>query len=132
MASRPSAQSSKKTGVIEKAAIVVAQAAATAAEAAPAQTAPAPAPAPTQTATVETGAHDPGKPAGDGTGEFDVAPVAPPATPEMIAEGKEVFNGICAHCHGPDAVMGQKRVDLRRLTLRYGGRGAQHVLEDRP
>ena len=95
---------------------MVAQAAATAPEPAPAQTAPAPTPA----ATVETGAHDPGKPAGDGTGEFDVAPLAPPATPEMIAEGKEVFNGICAHCHGPDAVMGQKRVDLRRLTLRYG------------
>ena len=27
---------------------------------------------------------------------------------------------VSAHCHGPDAVMGQKRVDLRRLTLRYG------------
>jgi polar amino acid transport system substrate-binding protein len=105
----------EKTGAIEKAGVVVAQAAATAPEPAPAQTAPAPAPAP----TVETGTHDPGKPAGDGTGEFDVAPVAPPGTPEMIAEGKEVFNGICAHCHGPDAVMGQKRVDLRRLTLRY-------------
>ena len=91
-----------------------------------ARRAPAPAkrrrprPAPTQTATVETGARDPGKPAGDGTGEFDVAPAAPAATPEMIAEGKEMFNGICAHCHGPDAVMGQEDVDLRRLTLRYG------------
>ena len=106
----------EKTGVIEKAGVVVAQAAATGPEPAPAQTAPSPTPA----AIVETGAHDPGKPAGDGTGEFDVAPLAPPATPEMIAEGKEVFNGICAHCHGPDAVMGQKRVDLRRLTLRYG------------
>ena len=64
--------------------------------------------------------RDPGKPAGDGTGEFDVAPVAPPATPELIAEGKEVFNGTCAHCHGVDAMQGVKKIDLRRLTLRYG------------
>jgi polar amino acid transport system substrate-binding protein len=101
---------------IEKAAVVVAQSESPA----PSPAAPAAAPAPTETATTETGARDPGKPAGDGTGEFDVAPLAPPATPEMIAAGQEVFNGICAHCHGPDAVMGQKRVDLRRLTLRYG------------
>ena len=74
----------------------------------------------TQTATTETGARDPGKPAGDGTGEFDVAPLATSATPELIATGKEVFNGICAHCHGPDAVQGVKKIDLRRLTLRYG------------
>ena len=87
---------------------------------APAQATPAPAPAPAETATAEVGARDPGKPAGDGTGEFDVAPLAPPATPEMIAAGKEVFNGICAHCHGPDAVQGVKKIDLRRLTLRYG------------
>jgi polar amino acid transport system substrate-binding protein len=38
----------------------------------------------------------------------------------MIAAGKEVFNGTCAHCHGPDAVQGVKKIDLRRLTLRYG------------
>ena len=61
----------EKTGVIEKAGVVVAQAAATGPEPAPAQTAPSPTPA----AIVETGAHDPGKPAGDGTGEFDVAPI---------------------------------------------------------
>jgi ABC-type amino acid transport substrate-binding protein len=96
----------------ETAAVVVAQAES------PAATTTTPAPTQT-TATTETGARDPGKPAGDGTGEFDVAPVAPTATPELIAAGKEVFNGICAHCHGPDGVIGTKRVDLRRLTLRY-------------
>jgi ABC-type amino acid transport substrate-binding protein len=117
----------EKTAVIEKAAVAVAQAAATASEPTPAPTAPAHALATTQASTVESGAHDPGKAAGDGTGDFDVAPVAPPATSEMIAEGKEVFNGICAHCHGPDAVMGQKRVDLRRLTLRYGD-GAHNMI----
>ena len=109
-----------KPAAIEKAAVVVGQAAAPAPASAPAQTAPAPAAAPTQTATAETGARDPGKPAGDGTGEFDVAPLAPPATPETIAAGKEVFNGICAHCHGPDGVQGVKKIDLRRLKLRYG------------
>ncbi len=103
----------KKLAVIEKAAVVVGQAETPA----PAQAAPA---APTQTATVETGSRDPGKPAGDGTGEFDVAPAAPPATPEAIAAGKEVFNSTCAHCHGPDAVQGVHKIDLRRLTMRYG------------
>jgi mono/diheme cytochrome c family protein len=98
---------------IETAAVVAAQAES------PAATTTAPAPTQT-TATTETAARDPGKPAGDGTGEFDVAPVAPTAAPELIAAGKEVFNGICAHCHGPDAVQGVKKIDLRRLTLRYG------------
>jgi ABC-type amino acid transport substrate-binding protein/mono/diheme cytochrome c family protein len=96
---------------VDKAAVVVAQAE---------SPAPSPAaPAPSQAATGETGARDPGKPAGNGTGEFDIAPLAASATPEMIASGKEVFNSICAHCHGPDAVQGVKKIDLRRLTLRY-------------
>ena len=58
--------------------------------------------------------------AGDAPELFDVAPPMPPATPELIAEGKEVFNGTCAHCHGPDAVQGVKKIDLRRLKLRCG------------
>ncbi len=128
-----------KPALIEKAALVVAQAAApaapiqTASDPAPAQTAQAPAPAPAQTApapaqtaTLETSARDPGKPAGDGTGEFDVAPLAPPVTPELVAEGKEVFNGTCAHCHGPDGEQSVKKIDLRRLTLRYGA-GAHNM-----
>src|SRR5208337_1835259 len=109
----PDAGAADKPATIEKAAVVVSQAAAPSPAPAPDQTAPAA--APTQTA-----ARDPGKPAGDGTGEFDVAPLAPPPTPDNIAAGKEVFNGICAHCHGPDAVQGVKKIDLRRLTLRYG------------
>ncbi len=100
--------------VIEKSTVAVTQAET------PAPAQPPAAPAPTQTATVETGGRDPGKPAGDGTGEFDIAPAAPPATPEMIATGREVFNGTCAHCHGPDAAQDMKKIDLRRLTLRYG------------
>jgi mono/diheme cytochrome c family protein len=104
-----------RSAAIDTAVVVVAQAESPA----PPPAATAAAPAPTQTATVETGTRDPGKPAGDGTGEFDIAPLAPPATPELIAAGKDVFNGICAHCHGPDAVQGVKKIDLRRLTLRY-------------
>jgi polar amino acid transport system substrate-binding protein len=108
----PATAAAEKPAVIEKAAVLVAQATVEA---------PAPAaPAATQTASAETGEKDPGKPAGDGTGEFDVAPKAPAATPELIAEGKEVFNGTCAHCHGPDAQQSVKKIDLRRLTLRYG------------
>ena len=103
-----------RPAVIEKTTVVVTQAET------PPPAASAPAPAPAQTATTETGGRDPGKPAGDGTGEFDVAPAAPPATPEMIAAGKEVFNGTCAHCHGPDAVQGVHKTDLRRMTMRYG------------
>ena len=125
----PTAAAADKPAVIEKAAVVVAQntaeatpAAAPAAPSAPAPAAePAPsAPAAVQTASAEIGEKDPGKPAGDGTGEFDIAPKAPAATPERVAEGKEVFNGTCAHCHGPNAEQSVKKIDLRRLTLRYG------------
>lgn len=142
LAAEPAAAAADKHGLIEKAAdVVVAQAVASvpatepAAPPAPASaTAPASAPssapapaasapaaaAPAQTASLGAGGKDPGKPAGDGTGEFDVAPIALPASPELVAEGREVFNGVCNHCHGPDAVQATKKIDLRRLTLRYG------------
>jgi ABC-type amino acid transport substrate-binding protein/cytochrome c5 len=34
--------------------------------------------------------------------------------------GRELFNGTCAHCHGPDAVQSERRIDLRLLKKRYG------------
>jgi len=40
--------------------------------------------------------------------------------PELVTLGKEIFNGTCAHCHGPDAVQAERRIDLRRLQTRYG------------
>jgi mono/diheme cytochrome c family protein len=46
------------------------------------------------------------------------APTPPPT--DGINAGHELFNGTCAHCHGPDAVQSEKRIDLRRLKLRYG------------
>jgi mono/diheme cytochrome c family protein len=98
--------SADRPAVVEKAALVSET------------SAPPPAAKPVQTAEEST------KPAsdaaGDAAGSSDVAPPMPPSTPEMIAAGKEVFNGTCAHCHGPDAVQGVKKIDLRRLTLRYG------------
>ncbi|CAL75352.1 Mox; cytochrome c like protein [Bradyrhizobium sp. ORS 278] len=39
---------------------------------------------------------------------------------EVVVLGKEIFNGTCAHCHGPDAVQAERRIDLRRLQTRYG------------
>ncbi|KYK46470.1 cytochrome C [Bradyrhizobium liaoningense] len=44
--------------------------------------------------------------------------VAPNA--EAISAGKEIFNGTCAHCHGPDAVQSERKIDLRLLHHRYG------------
>jgi mono/diheme cytochrome c family protein len=41
------------------------------------------------------------------------------ATADMGA-GRDLFNGTCAHCHGPDAVQGERRIDLRLLKKRYG------------
>jgi polar amino acid transport system substrate-binding protein len=53
----------------------------------------------------------------------DDAPAAA-ATPApatgAIAEGRELFNGTCAHCHGPDAVVSERRINLRLLQHRYG------------
>ena len=35
-------------------------------------------------------------------------------------EGKALFNGTCAHCHGPDAIQAERKIDLRRLRRKYG------------
>lgn len=55
------------------------------------------------------------------------APAAPPRAaaspgkdPEEIAAGHELFNANCSHCHGPDAVQGERRINLRLLHHRYG------------
>jgi mono/diheme cytochrome c family protein len=39
---------------------------------------------------------------------------------EVVAEGKSLFNQYCSHCHGPNAVQGERPRDLRRLRRRYG------------
>jgi mono/diheme cytochrome c family protein len=39
---------------------------------------------------------------------------------EAVSTGKEAFNGTCAHCHGPDAIQSERKIDLRLLRHRYG------------
>lgn len=48
-------------------------------------------------------------------------PVQVAAASGDVKAGREVFNGTCAHCHGPDAVQAERKIDLRRLKLRYAG-----------
>ena len=38
----------------------------------------------------------------------------------LVADGKEFFNGTCAHCHGPNAEQSERKIDLRLLHHRYG------------
>jgi polar amino acid transport system substrate-binding protein len=53
------------------------------------------------------------------------AALTPPPAPlaslneDQIREGKEVFNGTCAHCHGPNAEQAERKIDLRLLQHRY-------------
>jgi polar amino acid transport system substrate-binding protein len=58
---------------------------------------------------------------------------AAPAAPEVTtaaarsgpeggdaAAGKAVFDGTCAHCHGPNAVVADRKINLRLLSRKYG------------
>jgi polar amino acid transport system substrate-binding protein len=47
------------------------------------------------------------------------------SNPQDIAAGRKLFNENCAHCHGPDAVQGEQRRNLRLLHQRYGDDMAQ-------
>ncbi|VFU09550.1 c-type cytochrome [Methylocella tundrae] len=76
-----------------------------ASETAPATAHEAAAPAPGSTALTETPAA--------------AATPASAADPAAIAAGREIFNGTCSHCHGPDAIVGQRRINLRLLSQRY-------------
>ncbi|MBR1330634.1 transporter substrate-binding domain-containing protein [Bradyrhizobium ottawaense] len=65
---------------------------------------------------------------GAGTGAAHVASVVATETKgdalasnaEAVGQGKEIFNGTCAHCHGPDAIQSERKIDLRLLRHRYG------------
>ena len=39
---------------------------------------------------------------------------------DKVAAGHKLFNDNCAHCHGPDAIQGERRRNLRLLRHRYG------------
>ena len=41
---------------------------------------------------------------------------------EIIAKGRSLFNVHCSHCHGPNAIQGMRKRDLRRLTIKYKDR----------
>jgi mono/diheme cytochrome c family protein len=38
---------------------------------------------------------------------------------DLVSKGKTLFNIHCSHCHGPNAVQGERKRDLRRLSRRY-------------
>jgi len=44
--------------------------------------------------------------------------------PDLIEEGRSLFNQYCSHCHGPNAVQGERPRDLRRLNIRYGDKAS--------
>lgn len=48
------------------------------------------------------------------------APPAPSADAERAAAGHKLFNENCAHCHGPDAIQGERRINLRLLRHKHG------------
>jgi ABC-type amino acid transport substrate-binding protein len=53
--------------------------------------------------------------------EDEPAPAAQaPVDPEAIAQGHELFNSNCSHCHGPDALQSERRINLRLLQHKYG------------
>jgi polar amino acid transport system substrate-binding protein len=53
-----------------------------------------------------------------------------------VASGREVFDGTCAHCHGPNAVVSDRKINLRLLQRKYGAEMEQvffkTVTEGRP
>ena len=37
-----------------------------------------------------------------------------------VAQGREAFDGTCAHCHGPNAVVADRKINLRLMKRKYG------------
>jgi ABC-type amino acid transport substrate-binding protein len=37
-----------------------------------------------------------------------------------VGEGRQIFDGTCAHCHGPNAVVADRKINLRLLKRKYG------------
>ena len=58
------------------------------------------------------------------------------ASQEDPGKGRDVFNGTCAHCHGPNAVVEDRKINLRRLQIKYAERMEETyfttVLQGRP
>jgi polar amino acid transport system substrate-binding protein len=65
-----------------------------------------------------TGASPPASASGPPTDHA----ASPAADPLMVEAGHKLFNANCAHCHGPDAIQGERRINLRLLQHRYHDR----------
>ena len=48
------------------------------------------------------------------------APPARGAEKGNLTQGKEIFDSTCAHCHGPNAVVADRKINLRLLKRKYG------------
>jgi len=46
---------------------------------------------------------------------------------DVVPEGRSLFNQYCSHCHGPNAIQGERPRDLRRLNIRHGQQQAPRV-----
>ena len=44
---------------------------------------------------------------------------------DVVVEGRSLFNQYCSHCHGPNAIQGERPRDLRRLRIRYGDKAPE-------
>lgn len=53
------------------------------------------------------------------------ADAAPAGGDAALSRGRQLFNTNCSHCHGPNAASPDPRIDLRKLTRRYGDDMAQ-------
>jgi mono/diheme cytochrome c family protein len=67
--------------------------------------------------------------AGGATTQIAVAQAAAAPAPAPVragdkgnaGDGKQIFDSTCAHCHGPDAVVADRKINLRLLHRKYGG-----------
>lgn len=71
-------------------------------------------------ATMQAATASPTPPSPQPIDQATTASTPAAVSPDAVNEGREIFNSTCAHCHGPNAVQSERRIDLRLLTRRYG------------
>lgn len=75
--------------------------------------------APVKFGQAVTSAHRTSEPVTVGQTTAANKPVQTAVVTGDLAAGRETFNGTCAHCHGPDAVQAERKINLRLLKQRY-------------
>jgi mono/diheme cytochrome c family protein len=75
--------------------------------------------APVKFGQAVTSAHGTGDPVTVGQATATDKPVQTAVVTADLKAGRETFNGTCAHCHGPDAVQAERKINLRLLKQRY-------------